>query len=219
MSEFVPPVFPTPGFAVNSSQIKSMGYDLQHQVMSVCFQGGGIYDYENVPPDLYNKLLQSPSIGSAFHKLIKASTFRYSKRPDQPQPLIPVTTAAGFDDHLDIGGPGFYLYVEQDGGCDYTIGCGRVLHKLSGNGDTIQQAQQAAKTVIASYNHDQVCRAALLQVTGFEILDVESVFQAITQQTQIEHQRQQSDQQLKQVRTYLQQNRPDLLVQLDNQGG
>lgn len=39
----------------------------------------------------------------------------------------------------------FYLYEEQDGGCDYTIGCGKRLRKLKA-ADT-ESALQEAKSI------------------------------------------------------------------------
>lgn len=56
---------------VNSSNIKSMGWDRNSQTLQVDFHNGSIYQYNPVSYELYNTLIHSKSIGSYFNAEIK----------------------------------------------------------------------------------------------------------------------------------------------------
>lgn len=57
---------------VTSSNIDSLGYLESAQLLEVKFKGGGgRYRYHNVPPSVYGMLSNSPSIGQAFHRMVK----------------------------------------------------------------------------------------------------------------------------------------------------
>lgn len=57
--------------AVESSIIKSIGYDLRGGVMEVEFTDGSIYQYEDVPSEAYKGILEASSVGSFFNTRIK----------------------------------------------------------------------------------------------------------------------------------------------------
>ena len=56
---------------VSSSNIRSIGYELNSKTLEIEFRDGGIYQYFNVGSNIYNKMISAPSIGSFFHKYIK----------------------------------------------------------------------------------------------------------------------------------------------------
>ena len=57
--------------SVTSSNILSIGYDEESQVLEVEFKYGGIYQYIDVPKDVYDNLMSAPSIGKTFHMSVK----------------------------------------------------------------------------------------------------------------------------------------------------
>ena len=64
---------------VASSSIRSIGYDMQEKTMEVEFSRGQLYQYFDVPEDVYNSLMVSVSIGTAFNQLIKSGGFSCEK--------------------------------------------------------------------------------------------------------------------------------------------
>ena len=56
---------------VDSSNIRSIGYDSRSQTLEIEFHSGGIYQYFNVPKSTYNALMSASSCGSYFHRHIK----------------------------------------------------------------------------------------------------------------------------------------------------
>lgn len=56
---------------VNSSNLKSIGYDCERLLLEIEFHGGSIYEYQGVPEHIYSQLMEAPSMGSFFHKFIK----------------------------------------------------------------------------------------------------------------------------------------------------
>jgi hypothetical protein len=63
---------------VQSSNIDSIGYDPEENILQIKFNSGGIYNYHNVPRRVYTTLLAAPSKGKYFHSDIK-SKFKYVK--------------------------------------------------------------------------------------------------------------------------------------------
>lgn len=51
---------------VASSNIASVGYDAEKQILEIEFQHGAIYQYLDVPKEVYDRLMNAPSIGSYF---------------------------------------------------------------------------------------------------------------------------------------------------------
>lgn len=63
---------------VNSSDLESVGYDSDTNMLVVEFKSGNTYSYEGVSQDMYNELISSDSIGKYFNQYIKGS-YNYSK--------------------------------------------------------------------------------------------------------------------------------------------
>lgn len=56
---------------VTSTNIRSIGYDGQSQILEIEFHSGGIYQYFNVLSTIFNNLMSASSHGSYFHRYIK----------------------------------------------------------------------------------------------------------------------------------------------------
>lgn len=56
---------------VQSSNIKSVGYDPVKKEMEVEFHSGEIYAYHHVEPHTYKGLIEASSVGSYFHKHVR----------------------------------------------------------------------------------------------------------------------------------------------------
>jgi hypothetical protein len=56
---------------VSSSNIESIGYDGQNELVYVRFLNGSLYVYKGVPMHEYNNLMQAPSLGSYLHRNYK----------------------------------------------------------------------------------------------------------------------------------------------------
>lgn len=56
---------------VVSSDLHSVGYDSSEKVLEIEFNSGGIYQYFDVPEDIYENLMNASSHGKYFHAFIK----------------------------------------------------------------------------------------------------------------------------------------------------
>jgi lysyl-tRNA synthetase class 2 len=63
---------------IKSSNLKNAKYDTELKTLVVEFNNGNIYEYENVPWELFTKLRMAESQGSFFSKNI-ARAFKYKK--------------------------------------------------------------------------------------------------------------------------------------------
>ncbi|GAB3686460.1 KTSC domain-containing protein [Salinarchaeum chitinilyticum] len=63
---------------VSSSDLDSVGYDQDNQILEVEFNSGGVYQYFDVPPRIYEGLMNASSHGSYFHSQVK-DNFRYDQ--------------------------------------------------------------------------------------------------------------------------------------------
>lgn len=63
---------------VTSSNVKSVGYDRDQQLLEVEFKGGGIYRYSGVPLKVYQALVGAASIGSYLATAVKGK-FPFTK--------------------------------------------------------------------------------------------------------------------------------------------
>ncbi|MDR1207069.1 MAG: KTSC domain-containing protein [Rickettsiales bacterium] len=61
---------------VQSSNIKSVGFD--SNILEIEFHSGGIYQYFDVPTDVYHLFMNTPSKGKFFDQFIK-KIYRYQK--------------------------------------------------------------------------------------------------------------------------------------------
>lgn len=64
--------------SVSSSNITSIGYDLDSETLEIEFHNGGVYQYFDVPKGVYDELMDAGSHGSYLASNIKG-VFRYSK--------------------------------------------------------------------------------------------------------------------------------------------
>ena len=58
---------------VLSSEIEWIGYEQKNRMLQVEFITGGIYQYENVPSEVYHEFLDAESYGRFFENKIKGS--------------------------------------------------------------------------------------------------------------------------------------------------
>ena len=56
---------------VESSNVESIGYDQENQIVYVRFLNGSLYIYKEVPEYEFENLLNAPSIGSYIHSNFK----------------------------------------------------------------------------------------------------------------------------------------------------
>lgn len=63
---------------VVSSNLRRVGYDASSLILRIEFVQGGLYEYYDVPSDIYQQLLSAPSHGQYFHRYIR-DVYRYHK--------------------------------------------------------------------------------------------------------------------------------------------
>ena len=63
---------------VQSSDIHSIGYDNDTEVLEIEFNNGGVYQYSHVPEHVYTELMNASSHGKFFHSHIK-SKYSYQR--------------------------------------------------------------------------------------------------------------------------------------------
>jgi hypothetical protein len=57
---------------VESSALRSIGYDAGHKILELEFiDSGGVWQYFSVSPQVYRKFIEADSLGSYFVKKIK----------------------------------------------------------------------------------------------------------------------------------------------------
>lgn len=56
---------------VSSSNLRSVGYDRSTQILEIAFNSGGVYQYSQVPENVYDGLMNAPSHGRYFNHFIK----------------------------------------------------------------------------------------------------------------------------------------------------
>ncbi len=64
--------------SVRSSNVASVGYDKDSQVLEIEFIGGGVYQYSSVPENTFNSFMNAASKGIYFHNFVKGK-FDYSR--------------------------------------------------------------------------------------------------------------------------------------------
>lgn len=64
---------------VDSSNVKSVGYDADSKTLAIEFADGSIYHYDDVKQDVYNELQGSKSIGKFIHANIKG-VYKHAKQ-------------------------------------------------------------------------------------------------------------------------------------------
>ena len=64
--------------SVTSSNVSEIGYDEDRRILEVLFLNGSVYQYFDVPPQIYNELTQASSIGQYLNGNIKGK-YRYAR--------------------------------------------------------------------------------------------------------------------------------------------
>jgi hypothetical protein len=65
--------------AVRSSNLASVGYDAASATLEVEFLSGWLYEYYNVPNDIYEGLMAAASHGTYFDRQVKKGPYRYHR--------------------------------------------------------------------------------------------------------------------------------------------
>jgi hypothetical protein len=64
--------------SISSSNIAEVGYDENSRVLEVQFTSGIVYQYFDVPPQIYAEMMQAGSAGQYLNANIKGN-FRYAR--------------------------------------------------------------------------------------------------------------------------------------------
>ena len=57
--------------SVESSMMRTVGYDPQEHILEIEFQSGGIYQYYKVDEEVFKELMEAESLARYFHDHIK----------------------------------------------------------------------------------------------------------------------------------------------------
>ena len=63
---------------LNSSNLRSVNYDLWRATLTIEFHHGGVYEYDGVPPIIFDSLVAAKSPGR-FHRQHIKSRFRFRR--------------------------------------------------------------------------------------------------------------------------------------------
>jgi hypothetical protein len=64
---------------VDSSMIKSIGYEENSETLEVEFSRGTIYHYYKVPENFHSDLMSSESVGKEFSRVITKGGFKFKR--------------------------------------------------------------------------------------------------------------------------------------------
>ena len=64
---------------VSSSNLSSVGYDVNSQTLRIGFHDGGLYDFHQVPPHHHQGLMDADSKGRYLDTYIKKGGYRFTK--------------------------------------------------------------------------------------------------------------------------------------------
>lgn len=65
--------------SVESSNLASVGYDAENEILEVQFKHGGVYQYFDVPENVYEELMNADSHGQYFDRNIKKAGYEFQK--------------------------------------------------------------------------------------------------------------------------------------------
>lgn len=65
--------------SVESSNLASIGYDAENEILEVEFNHGGVYKYFEVPENVYEELMNASSHGQYFDRNIKKAGYEFQK--------------------------------------------------------------------------------------------------------------------------------------------
>lgn len=81
----------------------------------------------------------------------------------------------------------FVAYLEQSSGCDYTIGCGKILIKL--DADTYEEAEDKLKYIIRdeySYDEGMLSKVTLYEVNRDIAIDIDRIYFELSEEKRAE---------------------------------
>ncbi|ACM58352.1 hypothetical protein HALDL1_03820 [Halobacterium sp. DL1] len=64
--------------SVSSSNLRSVGYNQDDQILEIEFNSGGVYRYFSVPANIHTDLMNASSHGKCFHSNIK-NVYQYEQ--------------------------------------------------------------------------------------------------------------------------------------------
>ena len=65
--------------SVESSNLASVGYDAENEILEIEFNNGGVYQYFDVPENVYEALMNAGSHGQYFDRNIKKAGYQFQK--------------------------------------------------------------------------------------------------------------------------------------------
>jgi hypothetical protein len=65
--------------SVQSSNLASVGYDLESATLEIEFVNGGVYQYFGVSDSVYYDLMNAPSKGRFFDQFVKKGGYSWSR--------------------------------------------------------------------------------------------------------------------------------------------
>ncbi|QDT50430.1 hypothetical protein Pan258_44890 [Symmachiella dynata] len=65
--------------AVRSSALQSVGYDQEQRVLEIEFTSGAVYQYFDVPAEVYRRLMAAESHGRYFNQAVRNAGYRYQR--------------------------------------------------------------------------------------------------------------------------------------------
>lgn len=74
----------------------------------------------------------------------------------------------------------FKAYLKQDGGCDYTIGCGKLVIDIKA--ESLEDAKiKLFSIIVEEYNHDEVrlANVELFEVSSITKVDIEGIYKKL----------------------------------------
>ena len=57
--------------SADSTTLRAVGYDAERQLLQIEFQNRSIYQYFEVPPTVYEELMEAQSKGAYFNRIIR----------------------------------------------------------------------------------------------------------------------------------------------------
>ncbi len=64
---------------VSSSNLGSVGYDVESRILEIEFNSGSVYQYFDVPASVYEGLMSAESHGKYFDAHIKKACYQFEK--------------------------------------------------------------------------------------------------------------------------------------------
>jgi hypothetical protein len=65
--------------SVESSYLALIGYDAENEILEIEFNHGGVYQYFDVPKNVYEELMNADSHGQYFDRNIKKAGYHFQK--------------------------------------------------------------------------------------------------------------------------------------------